>query len=55
LTAHGVPFEECFIERDARCDAEYQARGAPGTPVVLVRGQPQRGFSAERVARALGG
>ena len=51
---HKVPFTECFIERDAACAASYNALLAPGTPVLLVRGQAQRGFSPRAVAAALG-
>jgi len=53
LRTHHVTFDECFIERDARCAAAYQALLSPGTPTLLVRGQAQVGFSAERVAQAL--
>ena len=53
LTLHQVPFSECFIERDAACAARYQALGARGTPTVVVRGQPQLGFSPERVLSRL--
>jgi glutaredoxin len=53
LTAHHVPFSECFIETDPDCAAQYSALLAPGTPVLLVRGQRQVGFSAARVAAAL--
>jgi glutaredoxin len=53
LTAQNVPFSECFIETDLDCAAQYTALLAPGTPVLLVRGQRQVGFSAERVATAL--
>lgn len=53
LREHQVPFDECFIERDAACAAQYEALRAPGTPVVLVRGQPQLGFDAARVRDAL--
>lgn len=49
LTLHQVRFSECFIERDAACAAQYRALGAAGTPTVLVRGQPQLGFSPQRV------
>jgi len=52
--ANGVPFSECSIERDANCAARFEALGSPGTPVLLVRGKPQVGFSAQRVAQALG-
>ena len=54
LTAAGVPFDECFIEREATCAQRFQALGGAGTPLVLVRGQPQLGFTPEQVARALG-
>ena len=50
---HRVSFSECFIERDTACADAYQAQGAPGTPTLLVRGERQLGFNAERVARAL--
>jgi glutaredoxin len=51
--AHRVPFSECEIERDARCAAAYAAFGAPGTPVLLVRGRRLVGFDAQAVADAL--
>jgi len=50
---HQVAFGECFIERDAACRAAYDALHSPGTPMLVVRGQRQVGFSAERVAQAL--
>jgi glutaredoxin len=53
FTEQKVAFEECTIERDAACMEEFQARRAPGTPVVIVRGQPQLGFVPERVLAAL--
>jgi glutaredoxin len=53
LRAGRVPFDECFIERDAACAADFQALGAPGTPLLRVRGQVQLGFSPARVAQAL--
>lgn len=49
FTEQKVPFSECFIESDAACAAEFAAHRAPGTPLLLVRGQPQLGFSAERI------
>jgi len=54
LTRHAVPFDECFIESDARCRQRYAETGERGTPTVLVRDQVQLGFSPERVAFALG-
>ena len=53
LTAHRVPFRECTIERDAACEARFRALLAPGTPVLLVRGQRLVGFQPQRVAEAL--
>ncbi len=53
FTEHGVAFSECFIERDAACRAEFEGLRAPGTPVILVRGRPQLGFSPARIDEAL--
>ncbi|MEX8495157.1 glutaredoxin family protein [Sphaerotilus sp.] len=55
LTEHRIPFEECLIERDAACMADYKRLGASGTPTLLVRGQRQLGFDPLRVTAALGG
>lgn len=49
-----VPYEECVVERDAQCAATFQSLRAVGTPVILVRGQPQLGFDPERILGALG-
>jgi glutaredoxin len=54
MQQHGVAFGECFIETDKACAAQFEAARSPGTPVVLVRGQPQVGFDAQRVLDALG-
>jgi glutaredoxin len=53
LSAHQVPFNECFIEQEAACAAEFAAHQAPGTPLMLIRGQAQLGFSVDRVQGAL--
>jgi glutaredoxin len=53
FTEQNVPFEECTIERDAACMEEFQARRAPGTPVIIVRGLPLLGFAPESVLAAL--
>jgi glutaredoxin len=55
LTEHRIPFEECLIERDPACLADYKRLGASGTPTLLVRGQRQLGFDPQRVTSALGG
>ena len=53
FNANHVPFSECEIERDAQCAAVYNALMAPGTPVLVVRGQRLLGFNAQAVADAL--
>ena len=53
FAAHRVPVAECFIESDADCAARYRALMAPGTPVLVVRGEAQVGFVPARVAAAL--
>jgi glutaredoxin len=50
---HHVAYAECSIERDPACRAVYDRLQSPGTPMLLVRGQRQVGFSAERVALAV--
>jgi len=51
--ANDIPFSECSIERDPACAARFDALRAPGTPVLLVRGRPQVGFSPQAVAVGL--
>jgi glutaredoxin len=53
LKRNEVAFAECSLERDRGCAERWQAAGAPGTPLLFVRGQPQLGFSAERLRAAL--
>ena len=53
MTQQGVPFSECFIERDAACASDYQALGAQGTPTLVVRGRAILGFDRERIIAAL--
>ena len=53
MSAHQVSFDECFIERDAPCQALYDATGAQGTPTLLVRGQVQLGFNVTRLLATL--
>lgn len=53
MTAQGLPFDECFIERDAHCRAQYDSLGAPGTPTLVVRGQRIVGFDRAALAEAL--
>ncbi|MDT7836402.1 glutaredoxin family protein [Aquabacterium sp. OR-4] len=53
LQAQQVPFTECFVERDAACAAQFRALMQPGTPVLLVRGQVQLGFSPQQLRQRL--
>jgi glutaredoxin len=55
MTEHRIPFEECLIERDPACLADYKRLGASGTPTLLIRGQRQLGFDPQRITSALGG
>ncbi len=52
---HGVPFDECFVERDAACRATFEALPVRATPTLIVRGQVITGFRAEQVAAVLRG
>lgn len=49
MQVQGVPFSECFIERDAQCAADYLALGAAGTPTLRVRGQTVLGLDRARL------
>ena len=53
FTEHRVPFTECKIETDAACLERHRALGAVGTPIIVVRGQPTLGFSADAVLASL--
>ena len=53
MTEHRVRFDECFIERDARCKAIFDAAPVRGTPTMVVRGQLQLGFDVTKVLAAL--
>ena len=53
FTQHRVAFSECLIERDPVCQQLLASTQSPGTPVMLVRGQPQLGFDPSRLKRAL--
>jgi glutaredoxin len=50
---NGVVFSECLIENDAACRSTFERSGAVGTPLIVVRGQPQVGFNRAQVLRAL--
>lgn len=49
FTAHRVPYSECFIEREPDCAQRYAALQGYATPLLMVRGQRQVGFSPPRI------
>lgn len=53
LVAHAIPFDECYIERDAACRAEFERRGAGGTPLFVVRGRTLVGFDPKALREVL--
>jgi glutaredoxin len=55
MVEHRVPFKECVVERDSACRAAHQATGALGTPVFIVRGRAQLGFTPQALKLALQG
>jgi glutaredoxin len=50
-----IAFNECLIEKDAACRSNFERSGAAGTPLIVVRGQPQLGFNRALVLKALQG
>jgi glutaredoxin len=50
---HGVPYQECYADRDKACNARFQALRTRGTPTFEIRGTVLQGFDPERIARAL--
>ena len=55
LDEQRVPYRECLVERDGACMAEYQARGAQGTPTFVVRNNTVLGFDRPRIVEILRG
>lgn len=53
LKSHQVPWLECDVERNAACRQAYEAQGAPGTPLMHVKGRWGLGFNAEWLSRAI--
>ncbi|RZL03174.1 MAG: hypothetical protein EOP36_05925 [Rubrivivax sp.] len=53
LKSHQVPWQECDVERNAACRQTYEAQGAPGTPLMHVKGRWGLGFNAEWLSRAI--
>lgn len=53
LSQNRVPFTECNVERESPCLAEYERQGAPGVPLMQVRGAWHLGFDAQWVVLVL--
>jgi glutaredoxin len=53
MQKHQVAFSECFIDTDAQCAATFEAVQGRGTPVLLVGGHVQTGFTPTLVLEAL--
>lgn len=53
LTRHQVPWRECNVETDQICLMEFQAQGAPGVPLMRVKGQWRLGFDPAWLSQAL--
>jgi len=54
LAQNGFAFTECNMSVERRCEDEYRAYGANGTPFLLVRGQQMReGFDVHQFLRIL--
>lgn len=49
MKQEGIAFDECFIERDSQCQADYQALGGMGTPTLVVRGRTVLGLDRARI------
>ena len=50
---HKVAFTECSVEKDADCRRAFDRHGAPGTPVMVVRGKPLLGFDPTQLQQVL--
>lgn len=44
LTAQDIPWRECPIETNARCEQDYLRQGSPGVPLMRVRDTWHLGF-----------
>lgn len=53
LNGHGIPWRECNIDLHANCRMAFEAQGAPGVPLLHVRGHWQLGFDPRWLTRVL--
>lgn len=54
LQGYGFPLTECNMSTTPRCQSEFQALGADGTPYLIVRGHHMKqGFDSDEFLAAL--
>ena len=54
LTQNGFAFTECNMSIDQRCQQEFNALGANGTPYLIVRGHHMKeGFDSDEFLQAV--
>ena len=50
---HGVPYEECYADRDKACNARFDALRTRGTPTFDIHGTVIQGWDPQAIALAL--
>lgn len=53
FAAHHIPWQECNIDKTPLCQSQFQARGAPGTPLFKLANQWRLGFDPAWMAKTL--
>lgn len=53
LATHQVTWRECNVDTSLTCMQQFQARGAPGVPLMAVQGQWRLGFDSSWLVSAL--
>jgi glutaredoxin len=53
LNGHAIPWRECNVDQDKACLQVYDTQGAPGTPLMSVKGRWHLGFDAGWLGEAL--
>lgn len=53
MSARSVPWQECDVEHEPRCALLYEARGAPGVPLMSVKGEWNLGFDPLWLSEAI--
>lgn len=53
FSQHAIPWRECNVDTHATCMAMYEAQGAPGVPLMHVRGRWHLGFEPAWLGQVL--